>query len=92
MCMALKYKKIVSSTQAIKLLSLLQNIFNIETISKAVAHKKNHGFFKKVQAEEIAQHVAQITGMDPQQHIDLIECWFSNPEIVDAVGRVGTYV
>tara|TARA_B110000977_G_scaffold86422_1_gene115113 strand:- start:236 stop:436 length:201 start_codon:yes stop_codon:yes gene_type:complete len=51
--MALKYKKIVSSTQAIKLLSLLQNIFNIETISKAVAHKKTMVFLKKFKQKRL---------------------------------------
>jgi len=45
-------------------------------------------FFRKVQAEEIAPHVAQVAGMNPQQYVDLIERRFSNPEIIDTVRRV----
>ena len=63
-------------------------ILHIKTISEAMAHKKIHAFFRKVQAEEIVQHIAQVPGMSPQQYVDLIERRFANPEIVDTVRRV----
>ena len=66
----------------------IAEILNIETISEAMEHAQIHTFFRKVQAEEIAPHVAQVAGMNPQQYVDLIERRFSNPEIIDTVRRV----
>ena len=63
-------------------------ILGIETISGCMAHEKIHALFSKVEHEEIVPHVKPVPGMTPDAYVDLIDCRFSNPRIIDTTRRV----
>ncbi|MFD1342302.1 mannitol dehydrogenase family protein [Litorisediminicola beolgyonensis] len=63
-------------------------ILGIETISGCMAHEGIRAFFRKIEAEEIAPHVAAVPGRTPEEYLDLIDRRFSNPEIRDTTRRV----
>ncbi len=63
-------------------------ILGIETISDAMAHPDINALFHKVQATDVAPHVAPVPGMAPDSYIALIETRFANPAIVDTTRRV----
>lgn len=63
-------------------------VMGIETIAGCVADPAISAFFRKVQKEEIAPHVAPVPGMTASGYVDLIERRFANPMIVDTTRRV----
>ncbi len=63
-------------------------ILGIPTIAECMANPLISAFFRKVQSEEIAPHVAPAPEIAPQAYIDLIDRRFANPAIVDTTRRV----
>lgn len=63
-------------------------IMGLETIADCMAHPGISDFFRKVQTEEIAPHVAPVPGMTATGYVGLIERRFANPSIVDTTRRV----
>ncbi|MEV8465168.1 mannitol dehydrogenase family protein [Fluviibacterium sp. DFM31] len=63
-------------------------ILSVPTISGCMSHPSIAAYFRKVQREEIAPHVAPVPGMTPEAYVDLIERRFGNPAIVDTTRRV----
>ncbi len=63
-------------------------ILSIPTIAGCMAHPPIHAFFRKVETDEIAPHVAPVPDMTPAAYIDLVDRRFSNPEIHDTTRRV----
>ena len=64
------------------------DLLGLETIAGTMAHPLIAAMFRKVEALEIAPHVAPAPGMTPDAYLDLIERRFSNPEIRDTTRRV----
>ncbi|MCV3272832.1 mannitol dehydrogenase family protein [Roseobacter sinensis] len=63
-------------------------VLGLETIADCMAHPQIAAFFRKVQTEEIAPHVAAVPGMTAMSYIGLIERRFANRAIVDTTRRV----
>ncbi len=63
-------------------------ILGVETIAGCMEHPLIHGFFRKVELEEIVPHVDPVPGMTPQEYVDLIDRRFANREIRDTTRRV----
>ena len=63
-------------------------VLGIETIHGCMEHGAIAALFHRVQAEEIAPHVAPVPGTTPAAYVDLVARRFSNPRIVDTVRRV----
>lgn len=63
-------------------------ILSVTTIADSMAHPLIHGFFRKVELDEIVPHVTAVPGMTPRDYVDLIDRRFSNPEIHDTTRRV----
>lgn len=71
-----------------QVLANVGEIIGVETIAECMANPAISAFFRKVELEEIAQTVAPVPGMTPQDYVSLIEQRFSNPRIVDTTRRV----
>lgn len=63
-------------------------ILGIETVAEIMRHDKIRAMFRKVEYQEIVPYVVPVTGMTPEQYVDLIERRFANPAIVDTTRRV----
>lgn len=63
-------------------------ILSVPTIAACMAHPDILAFFRKVQATEIAPHVAPVPDMTPERYVRLIEDRFANPAIKDTTRRV----
>lgn len=63
-------------------------ILSVETIADCMAYPLIHGYFRKVELEEIAPHVTAVPDMTPQDYVDLIDRRFANPQIRDTTRRV----
>lgn len=71
-----------------QVISIVGDLLGIETISGCMQDEQIRGFFHKVEAEEIAPHVAPVPGFAPAEYVKLIDRRFSNPSIVDTTRRV----
>lgn len=63
-------------------------LLSVTTIAGTMAHPLIKPLFRKIETEEIAQHVATVPGMTAPDYIDLIDARFTNPEIHDTTRRV----
>lgn len=63
-------------------------ILGVGTISKCMEHPDISAFFRKVETEEIAPHVAPVPDMSAIDYVALIEERFRNNAIVDTTRRV----
>ncbi|MFK7792687.1 MAG: mannitol dehydrogenase family protein [Devosiaceae bacterium] len=71
-----------------QVLANVGQILGLETIADCMANTGIHGFFQKVQKEEIIPHVQAVPGMAPTEYLDLISRRFANPFIKDTTRRV----
>ncbi|MCB1516316.1 MAG: mannitol dehydrogenase family protein [Hyphomicrobiaceae bacterium] len=71
-----------------QVISIVGDLLGIETISGCMQDEQIRAFFHKVEAEEIAPHVAPVPGFTPADYVKLIDRRFSNPSIVDTTRRV----
>ncbi|EPX75408.1 mannitol dehydrogenase family protein [Salipiger mucosus] len=55
---------------------------------EAMAHPLVHGFFRKVEQEEVLPHVAPVPEFTPAAYLDLIDERFSNPAVKDTIRRL----
>ncbi len=58
------------------------------TIADCMADRRVSAFWRKVEMDEIAPHVAAVPNMVAEAYVDLIEGRFSNPAIRDTTRRV----
>lgn len=63
-------------------------ILGIDTIAQAMEHPAIHAMFRKAELEEIVPHVTPVSGMSPEQYVDLVDRRFANPAIADTTRRV----
>lgn len=63
-------------------------ILSISTIADCMAHPAIKAFLRKVELSEVVPHVAPVSGMTPQDYVELIDKRFSNREIRDTTRRV----
>lgn len=63
-------------------------VLAIKTIAECLAHDQIGAFFEKTAREEIIPHLAPVSGMAPEDYVELIKDRFANPRIVDTTRRV----
>ena len=63
-------------------------LLSFATIADCMADPVIRAFFRRVQREEIAPHVAAVPGMSPEAYAKLIERRFANAAIQDTTRRV----
>ncbi|PJE26007.1 mannitol 2-dehydrogenase [Pseudooceanicola antarcticus] len=63
-------------------------LLGVELAHEAMAHPLVHGFFRKVEAQEILPHVHPVPEFDPESYLDLIDARFSNPAVEDTTRRL----
>lgn len=63
-------------------------LLGLATIADCMADPDVSAFWRKVELDEIAPHVAPVPGMTPADYVRLIETRFSNPAIRDTTRRV----
>lgn len=66
----------------------IAELLHIDTIAGALTQERIRMMLRKVEIDEIVPHVVPVSGMTPQQYVELIERRFSNPKIVDTTRRV----
>ena len=66
----------------------IAELLHIDTIAESLTHDKIRAMLRKVGMDEIVPHVVPVSGMTPQQYVELIERRFANPKIVDTTRRV----
>ena len=71
-----------------QIIAMAGELIGIETIAKTMADPLIRNLLTEVVKSEIAPHVKAVSGMTPDQYLDLIERRFSNPEIEDTTRRV----
>ena len=71
-----------------QVLANVGELLSVPTIAACMADQDIAGFFRKVEAEEIAPYVAPVPGMTPMQYLDLVSGRFANPKIHDTTRRV----
>lgn len=63
-------------------------LLGLATIADCMLHPTLRAFFRKVQIDEIAPHVAEVPGFAPETYVELIETRFANDAIRDTTRRV----
>ncbi len=63
-------------------------ILGVDTIANCMANPLIGAMFRKVAGGEIVPQVCAVPDMAPLDYVELINCRFANPEIVDTVRRV----
>ncbi|MBR9762595.1 MAG: mannitol dehydrogenase family protein [Rhodobacteraceae bacterium] len=63
-------------------------LLGLEMAHEAMAHPLVHGFFRKVEEQEILPHVHAVPEYDPATYLDLIDARFSNPAVEDTTRRL----
>lgn len=64
------------------------DLLGLETIAETMRDPLIHGFFRKVETEEILPHVINVPGYTSADYLDLVDRRFSNPAIADTTRRV----
>lgn len=63
-------------------------LLGLDTIAETMAHPKIRRLLQRVVENEVAPHVAAVSGYTPDDYLSLILQRFSNPEIADTTRRV----
>lgn len=63
-------------------------LLDIEFVHDAMADPLVRGFLEMVEREEIAEVVAAVPGMSPEDYLELISRRFANPAVADTVRRL----
>ncbi|MCR8550163.1 mannitol dehydrogenase family protein [Salipiger sp. P9] len=63
-------------------------LLGCELADEAMAHPLVHGFFRKVEEQEILPHVHPVPEFTPAAYLDLIDGRFSNPAVKDTIRRL----
>ena len=71
-----------------QVISNLAELLNIKTIRDAMKNPMINKFLQKVEKEEILPHVKAVSGLQPDEYLQLVVKRFSNPSIEDTVRRV----
>ncbi|MEO1641335.1 MAG: mannitol dehydrogenase family protein [Pseudomonadota bacterium] len=71
-----------------QVLANVGELLSVPTIAACMADPDIAAFFRKVEADEIAPHVAAVPEMTPVQYLNLITRRFANPKIHDTTRRV----
>jgi len=71
-----------------QVLANIGEVLSVPTIAACMGDADIAAFFRKVEVEEIAPHVAAVPDCTPAAYLDLITRRFSNPQIHDTTRRV----
>ncbi len=71
-----------------QILANVGEVLHVPTIAECMQDKDISAFFRKVQVDDIVEHVKPVPGLSPLGYLDLIERRFANQAIHDTTRRV----